>query len=419
MIEVASEGWDAVDLDVVLAVLVAGDDGATVAALSGWIGRPVAEVQATVDPGGALVAAGVLGWRGEAVVANPVLWAACAGHRSPLELAAADVVTAEDAPVDAAADEPGGVLVLIAPSRELARAEVRSWRPSPIAAPDAAMGAVWAARDARWRGRPLVIELEGTPGPEAIEVLLTAPHVVVVAAPGDAAWLAANFDIARTVRVQTVQPLSPATASARLAQALGVPASSVRAGHLFAGDVDALVEAVEERGDAAVWALAAAVRARATEALGALALGDTSADLSPGLAATLERTREVLAGQAAWTAPPTAVLIPGPGEGELATRVAIELARERGAAAAAVDLDGAFAWRNITTALDVLRRHGGVLAVRGIDRAPPVCVHALAYALPRAQVTTVIGVAPGTEVPATLRKISAALPTGAARSRFP
>lgn len=434
LIELAAD-WDAVALDVVIAVLAAGAGGATAATIAGWTGRPLAAVAYAVDRGGALVASGVLGWgdgtagedtvrddtvregsmRDDTVRVNPVLWAACAGAPSPLEMAPG--AAAEDAFIDAEAAVTDGVVVLLAPSRALARTEVRGWQPAPIAAPDAELGAIWAARDARWRGRPLVLELEGSPGPEAVEVLLTAPHVVVLADAGDGAWLAANLDAARTVQVVTVQPLPPSEAAARLARALGVPPESVRAGHLYAGDVEALIAAVDERGDEAIWALSSAMRARASTALGALALADETADLGPGLAATLERTRELFAGQAAWTSPPTAVLVPG--EGALATRLAIELARERGATAAAVDLDGAFAWRNVTTALDVLRRHGGVLAVRGLERAAPVCVHALAYALPRAQVTTVIGVPPGTEVPATLRKVSATLTASAAGNTFP
>ncbi len=442
LIELA-ETWDALTLDVVIAVLAAGEAGATAATIAGWTGRPLAAVASVIDPGGLLVANGVLGWgdasatdvrdgmvrdgmvrdgmvrdgmvRADVVRANPVLWAACAGASSPLEMTSGAAV--EDAFIDAEAAVTDGVVVLLAPSRALARTEVRGWQPSPILAPDAALGAIWAARDARWRGRPLVLELEGTPGPEAVEVLLTAPHVVVLADAGDGAWLAANLDTARTVQVVTVQPLPPSEAASRLSRALGVPPESVRAGHLYAGDVEALIAAVDARGDEATWALSAAMRARASKALGALALADETADLGPDLAATLERTRELFAGQAAWTTPPTAVLVPG--EGALATRLAIELARERGATAAAVDLDGAFAWRNVTTALDVLRRHGGVLAVRGLERAAPVCVHALAYALPRAQVTTVIGVPPGTEVPATLRKVSATLTASAAGNRFP
>lgn len=429
LLDVAAEdGWDAISFDVMIATLVAGEVGASPNALAAWTGHERHAVAAALSPEGvlrttaaiaAVTADGVLRTGAitddDAITPNPILWAACAARPSPLLSTASPSAPAARAAGDA--DLPEGVVVLTAMEPEILQSAVEALPVRPLFAPDADMGAWWAARDARWRGRPLALVLDAAPGPRAIEVLLTVPHVVVLTDPPNAAWLAANLGAARSLRIAPVTPLSPADATARLAAALETPAAGLRVGHLYASDVDRIIRAIAVRGDDAIWALSAALRERATVALGPLAFdlhGPSAArvsrppsNLARTLAAALDRARELFAGSSAWTAPPVAVTVEG--DPDMPAWVAAELATERGRVAAVVDLDAFGAWRDVTTALDVLRRYGGVLAVRNLTRAPQVCIFALAYALQRAQVSTIIGIPPVAAVPLAIRKLAPAL----------
>ena len=438
LIEIATEdALGSETLELVIAVLSTGPAGATAAMLARWLGATRDEIERRAGAASGLVAIGTLRWRDGRVRANPLLWAACVGEPSPLELPPLRWPTGAVAGVDGAstgagADGAGPVVaaavagqparplrVATAPTPALARAALAASSPPLLLAPAGIAGARWAARDARWRSRTLAIELDAPPVVEILEILIAAPRVLVLTDDRTASWLAANVGAARPVHVEAVRPLAPAVAAATIAGVLGIPASSLVLGHLYAGDLDDLLGGIELRGEPAAWALGHALRDRAAAALGDLAVtaeqaARTAPAPAPGLgpragsvAPLLERVREIFAGANAWAAPPTAVTVTG--APNLATRLAAELATERGLAAADIALDAPHAWRDVTVAIAAIRRFGGVLSVRGVARADDIRVRALAYALQHAQITTIIGLSPGADVPAPLRKLATQL----------
>ena len=443
LIETATEdALGSETLELVIAVLSSGPAGATAAMLARWLGATRDDIERRAGAASALVAIGTLRWRDDRVRANPLLWAACVGEPSPLELppsrwpsapvAGADAASTVAAPAASTVAAPAGAIaaaaastvaaglrIATAPTPALARAAMAATSPPLLLAPAGIAGARWAARDARWRSRTLAIELDAPPVAEILELLIAAPRVLVLTDDRTASWLAANVGAARPVRVEAVRPLAPAVAAATIAGVLGIPASSLALGHLYAGDLDDLLGGIEVRGEPAAWALGHALRDRAAAALGDLAItaeqaARTAPPPAPGLgpsagsvAPLLERVREIFAGANAWAAPPTAVTVTG--APDLAPRLAAELATERGLAAADIALDAPHAWHDVTLAIAAIRRFGGVLAIRGLAGADDIRVRALAYALQRAQITTIIGLSPGADLPAPLRTLATQL----------
>lgn len=395
----AALGWSPDERELVLATLAAGDT-ATIDVVALLTGQPRAAVAARLPAlvgGGALVAG-----PGEALGVDALLAAGCRGEPSPLAAPARPAPAARRRAGDVAALEGDGVVVVEAPDAEVALAGLGAAGGEALVVPDdggeRALG--WAVRDARWRGRPLVMTLTAPPDGARVAALATAPRLVAVTgspAVATATWL--GFARVRTdVRAWTPPPLAPAEAASVLADALGVDPALVRVGHLYPSDVDALLAASAARGEAGLWAIEQALHDRARGALAPFVY-DQAPPLPPGV---IERARELLAVDGGWGWQRSALVAPL----SLAAPLALALAAERGVVAATLALGGPAPGPRMVRALAAARRWGAVLAV-GIDRASPVVVAAFARRLAAARVLAVVGLRPGTPVPAPLAALSA------------
>ncbi|MCL4226237.1 MAG: hypothetical protein KJZ91_17370 [Myxococcales bacterium] len=397
----AALGWSPDERELVLATLAAGDT-ATIAVVALLTGQPRAAVAARLPAlvgGGAIVAG-----PGEALGVDAVLAAGCRGEPSPLAAPVRPAPAARRCAGDVAALEGDGVVVVEAPDAEVGLAGLGAAAGEALVVPDdvgvRALG--WAVRDARWRGRPLVMTLTAPPDGARVAALATAPRLVAVTgspAVATATWLA-FARVRADVRAWTPPPLTPAEAASVLADALGVDPALVRVGHLYPGDVDELLAASATRGEAGLWAIEQALHDRARGALAPFVY-DQAPPLPPGV---IERARELLAVDGGWGWQRSALVAPL----SLAAPLALALATERGVVAATLALGGPAPGPRMVRALAAARRWGAVLAV-GIDRASPVVVAAFARRLAAARVLAVVGLRPGTPVPAPLAAVSATI----------
>ncbi len=388
-------GWDQTELDLVLATLAVDDHGAALEAVALLAERARGEV---IDRLGSLYASGaIVRVSDQRVAPNPVLAAACAGAASPLALAPAALL-GEPAPVDAAAFAADGVVVVVAPT-DVALAGLRAARVAALALPVDPVGSGWAVRDARWRRQPLLAEISAAPDLVLLTAVAAVPKAIIVA---DSAVVAAAMVVAASalrpdVRTWSPPTLPPEAAARALATALGVASDTVRVGHLYPGDVEALAAAVAATGGEAVWALEVELRRRAAAALAPFVF--TAAPEIPR--ATVDTAHEFLAVQDDWGQRVVALIVPL----LVAAPLALALAADRRVIAATLALGGPAPGPRMVAALAAARRWGAVLAV-GIDRAAPVVLAAFARRLAASGVTAVVGLRPGTPVPLPLQAMS-------------
>jgi hypothetical protein len=393
-------GWTLDELDVVLAVLAAGDVAtmSTVAMFGELAPEQFFVAVARLAAGGAIR-------RGEddRLAAEPSLVAACAGRPSPFVLAA--VAGASDADRQMAAPfDDDGVVVIVAPTRVMAMAGLRDARVQALgldAAADAE-AAGWIIRDARWRRVPVLVELTGAPDAAVVAAIASVPRAIVIARSASAAAAAVIAIAAARGDVRTWSPpeLAPAESAERLAAVLAVPADRLRVGHLHATDVEDLAATVIARGDEGVWELEQELRARAAAEL--MPFVFLAAPELPG--GVVDRARELLVVDGGWGWRVSALVAPllhcAP--------LALALAADRGVVAATLALGMPQPGPRMERALSAARRWGAVLCV-GIDRAHPTVIAAFAHRLVMARVPAVIGLRPGTPVPPSIAAISATL----------
>jgi len=395
--EARTGGWDAVALELVVAVLWAGPRGATLETLAGWAGRAPADFAEVATGDGPLVTSGVLVLSEDRVAPNLTLWAVSVHAPSPFEPVVAPSLSSDHG----IGDLSGGVSIVLGPTVDDAMAAALRTTPRPLRAPTDELGLAWAARDARWRARPLVAVL-AAPGPVLTRLLVTGQRLCIVASENDpmAAWLVMHLGAVRDVHSTVVPSLTPADAAERLAGALATQPERLRVGELYPGDVDSLASRIAARGEDARWVLAAELVSGLRAALppGAVLAGP----LSPGAAAPigLERARDLLDGTDPWSSRTTVLLVVP----ELAVRLAVSIADERGGAAAVVSLMHREAWATLVGTLRAIKRFGGVLVVVDVANASPVVAAAMAQAVLEAGVTTVLALAPGSSPPVALAR---------------
>jgi hypothetical protein len=397
----AELGWDAIDRDVVLAVLALGDL-ATVESVAILGGHTLHGVEARLPE---LIASGAIeAGHGARLAASAVLAAACAHTVSPLAL------QGTPSPAGAALGlaevlASAGVVVVVAPTLELARAGVRvaevvALDVGPPSGDGRALG--WAVRDARWREATLVVEVSTAADAARLTSLGGAGRALVLTGDDEVAAAAVLALSSRRADVLAwrLPSVPPSIAAPSLASAFGVAPAVVRVGHLHVGDLEALVTAIESRGEVAVWDLETELRRRAAEALAPFVFTDAP-PLPPG---AVERARERLEAGGAWGARVAALAVALP----LATPVALALASQRRVVAATLALGGDAPGPRMTAALAAARRWGAVLAI-GIERADPVVITAFARRLVASDVLAVIGVRPGAQLPPALAAITSTL----------
>lgn len=397
-----AQGWTPDELDVVLAVIAAGDVATT--AIVSLFGELTADELTAATT--RLEASGAIRrGDGDRLAAEPSLRAACAGRPSPFVLAAGGGAGAGAADRPAAAPfADDGVVVVVAPTRGMAMASLRDARVEALGLDAAAdsEAAGWIIRDARWRRLPVVVELAGTPDAAVVAAIASVPRAIVIAHSANAAAAAviAIASVRGDVRTWTPPELAPAESAERLAAVLAVPADRLRVGHLYATDVEDLAATVTARGDEGVWELEQELRARAAAEL--MPFVFLAAPELPG--GVVDRARELLVVDGGWGWRVSALVAPllhcAP--------LALALAADRGVIAATLALGMPQPGPRMERALAAARRWGAVLCV-GIDRAHPTVIAAFAHRLVTARVPAVIGLRPGTPVPPSIAAISATL----------
>ncbi len=401
----ADLGWDGLASVVVLAALAAGEvaDVALLAELAA-AGRDV--VAASVAD---LVAQGALVERGAGLVAPaPILAAGCACRPSPYALPPAPSRFSRET-FAAATFDRDGVFVAEVASATTAIATLRAAQVPAIVVPREARvdgyRLAWFARDADWRGVPLLLELDAAPTADQLAILTVIPRAIVIpVAPATADELGAALAAQRSdVVAWRPLELAPAEAADLVGGALGVPADQLRLGRLHAAEVDELVDTITAlgvRGEAAGWALAAELGRRAVDELAPYVFG--AAPEVP--AAVVDRARELLAADAGWSGRTSALVAPL----SVAASVALALARDRHVVAATLALGADDAEARLEQATAAARRWGAVLCV-GIDRARPAVMTAFARRLAAGGVVAVIAVRPGTPIPPVLAPLVSTL----------